>query len=466
MLTFRRLIVRSLSYHWRSNVAVALGVVVGAAVLTGALLVGDSLRGSLRARVERQLAGIYSAALFYRPIPADIANQLSDQEHPRAVAPVLMLPGSIELQPASVGSALAGAGPGGPFLGHITVLGVDERFKPSGTGNLVDWNGNEKKVVLSDRVARKLGASVGDRVKLGVERFSDIPRSSSLSRRGTADVLATDTFTVAAILPSSEAKNDFGLQPNPSAPLNVFVPIRSLSRLALGDTEPRANALLADNTSIDSLNAALRANLKAEDYGLKFRDIDRRNYLSVESANLVLSPTTVAAIQASAHELGVRSEPTVIYIADSLSFDSKEIAYPVIAGLNPSATEPLGPFLPKEVATLNDDEIVLLEWTGSPLNFGLPVGSKIDMAYFDPEVEGEGKLKHAELTLRGYIPLAGAARDRDLTPEVRGVTDVRAELRDLDRPPVLPKATIQERVPDKSPRRSSSTSTRRRRWPT
>ncbi|HUY36586.1 MAG TPA: hypothetical protein VMV69_27875 [Pirellulales bacterium] len=43
-----RLILVSLLHHRRMNFAVAFGVVAGTAVLTGALLVGDSVRGSLR----------------------------------------------------------------------------------------------------------------------------------------------------------------------------------------------------------------------------------------------------------------------------------------------------------------------------------------------------------------------------------------------------------------------------------
>ena len=43
-----RLILRSLLYHGRTNLAVAAGVAAATAVLTGALLVGDSMRGSLR----------------------------------------------------------------------------------------------------------------------------------------------------------------------------------------------------------------------------------------------------------------------------------------------------------------------------------------------------------------------------------------------------------------------------------
>ena len=47
-MTFLRLLGRNLLYHRRGNLAVFLGIALGSAVLTGALLVGDSLRGSLR----------------------------------------------------------------------------------------------------------------------------------------------------------------------------------------------------------------------------------------------------------------------------------------------------------------------------------------------------------------------------------------------------------------------------------
>ena len=56
---FRWLLVRNLLYHWRGNLAVLLGVTVGTAVLTGALLVGDSLRGCLEGAESRvQIDGL------------------------------------------------------------------------------------------------------------------------------------------------------------------------------------------------------------------------------------------------------------------------------------------------------------------------------------------------------------------------------------------------------------------------
>src|SRR5205085_8841287 len=57
-MTFRRLLLHNLAFHWRTHLAVLLGVAVGSAALTGALLVGDSLRGSLRDRAEQQRCGV------------------------------------------------------------------------------------------------------------------------------------------------------------------------------------------------------------------------------------------------------------------------------------------------------------------------------------------------------------------------------------------------------------------------
>ena len=55
-----RFILASLFYHRRINVAVALGVAAATAVLTGALVVGDSMRGSLRHLVLDRLGKIDS----------------------------------------------------------------------------------------------------------------------------------------------------------------------------------------------------------------------------------------------------------------------------------------------------------------------------------------------------------------------------------------------------------------------
>src|SRR5437773_11935399 len=73
-MTFLGLLWRNLIYHRRGNLAGLLGVAVGTAVLTGALLVGDSLRGSLRDRALRQLGEIDFALVA----PRFFSEQLGD----------------------------------------------------------------------------------------------------------------------------------------------------------------------------------------------------------------------------------------------------------------------------------------------------------------------------------------------------------------------------------------------------
>ncbi len=71
-----RLLLRNLLYHWRGNLAVFLGVAVGAAVLTGALLVGDSLRGSLRDLTLNRLGWVDDALVGGRFFRAEATEGL------------------------------------------------------------------------------------------------------------------------------------------------------------------------------------------------------------------------------------------------------------------------------------------------------------------------------------------------------------------------------------------------------
>ena len=69
---------RSLAFHWPTHLATTFGVAVAAAVLTGALLVGDSIRGSLRARALGRLGHVTHALMarsyFRETLAADVAG--------------------------------------------------------------------------------------------------------------------------------------------------------------------------------------------------------------------------------------------------------------------------------------------------------------------------------------------------------------------------------------------------------
>src|SRR5437899_8890490 len=89
-MTFRRLLLKNLLYHWRGNLAVLLGVAVGTAVLTGALLVGDSLGGSLTDLVRDQLGWVDHALVAGRFFRQALASELGASQF----SPAILLQGA------------------------------------------------------------------------------------------------------------------------------------------------------------------------------------------------------------------------------------------------------------------------------------------------------------------------------------------------------------------------------------
>src|SRR5947207_7308018 len=90
-MTLWRLILHTLFFHWRGNLPVALGVAVGTAVLTGALLVGDSLRGSLRDLTLERLGWVDQALVAPRFFREALAGELQDVGAAERLAPALLL---------------------------------------------------------------------------------------------------------------------------------------------------------------------------------------------------------------------------------------------------------------------------------------------------------------------------------------------------------------------------------------
>src|SRR5215471_2140676 len=93
-MRFLTLARRNLTYYWQTNLAVILGVATAAAVLAGALVVGDSVRASLRDLVLRRLgktSTVISAANFFRE---DLASEIARGE-PWSACPLIAFEGAV-----------------------------------------------------------------------------------------------------------------------------------------------------------------------------------------------------------------------------------------------------------------------------------------------------------------------------------------------------------------------------------
>ncbi len=213
-------------------------MVVATGVLTGALAVGDSVKYTLQKTLEARLGEVQFAVLpqgrFFR---AALADDL-EQQLGGTVASVLQVSGIITNDDGS------------RRVNRVQVLGVTDKFYAVGSGKRPDGKSMMEGVVLSEAVARRLGAAAGDEVVLRVEKPGLMPREVPLA--SDKDRTVASRLKVRAIADDSTFGR-FDLQANQTSALNVFVP---LSWLGTQIEQPgRANMLLGG----PSARAASRA---------------------------------------------------------------------------------------------------------------------------------------------------------------------------------------------------------------
>jgi len=454
-MSFTRLLFRNLAYHWRGNLAVFLGIVLGSAVLTGALLVGDSLRGSLKELTLDQLGWVEHALVPGRFFRADLAADVSAARR----SALLLMQGSAGKRDAT-GQTI-------DRVGRVTVLGIDASFWP--TDGVPEggefWASKKSEVVLNHTLAAALKVKEGDRIVLNLQREGHAPGESILGQRKSENVVEEMDVTIRKIVPD-EGMARFSLKPTPEPVRNAFVPIQLLqSRL---DLAGRANALLVAQAK-PTMQSELHAKLTLDDWGLRYRSPkDRaeaflrfvgvrdekkkpnwgeylpdelakqaianrntltadmvvkyyeshRDYSMLESRRMLLEPNVVSAVQklSPITENVVprwRWTPNLIYLADSISDGEHETPYAIIASDNQKDG--------KGSDLIGEDQVIVGDWPGSPLK--VKPGDTINIAYFFPDKNNHLEKRERAFQVHSVPKLEGVLDDPDLTPEFPGITD-------------------------------------------
>ena len=122
-----KLILRSFTHYIRKNLAVALGVAVSTAVLTGGLIVGDSMQYTLQKLVDLRLCQVtHTLTAGDRFISADLSLRMESD-------------GSLETTPVLLLQASAVADGGQKRMPGVQVVGFADDFgKTLGTDSVFD----------------------------------------------------------------------------------------------------------------------------------------------------------------------------------------------------------------------------------------------------------------------------------------------------------------------------------------
>lgn len=396
-MTRAKLIFESLKYHARSHLGVLLGAIIGSGILTGALVVGDSVRGSLKEfalmRLGRaDLALTAGDRLFRDALATDLS---SDNALGTPVAPVLQVLG---VAIHNDNSARAN---------QVQVLGVDQRFwelasqTPSFAGQ-----SEQTGLVLNRRLADHLDAKVGDSILLRIRKPSLLSREAPVSPQ--EDYAAALRMNVGAIV-SDEEFGRFSLQANQIPPYNAYLPLSTLQEQL--EQQGRANLLLLTNRggaepiSVARANETLQSTWKLADAELELRELPDVGVLELRSRRVFLdAPIVEAAMQS-----GVGGRGVLTYFVNELRVNNRSTPYSMVAGM-----ENWPP-----IEGMNDQQIAINNWLAEDLQAN--AGDEISLTYYVPGESRRLEERTNSFQVFKTIPMEGEAADRELLPQFPGV---------------------------------------------
>ncbi|MGD0774060.1 MAG: ABC transporter permease [Candidatus Solibacter sp.] len=392
------LLARNLAWYWRTNLAVLLGVATATGVLGGALLVGESVRASLRGLVLERLGNadfVVTRGGFFR-------EQLAEEMQP--AAPSIVLDGVVAHEPT------------GKRAEGIQVYGVDERFwKFQG---LAGAPPRGREIQMTAALARELGAASGDTILLRIPKFSAIPLETLHGRK-------EDLGKTLRLSMSGVAQRPFSLRAQQGDVRAVYVPLAHLQR-EVGQPR-RVNTIVAAQGKLPALTLA--------DLGIRLRQLEAVGrtprsarvpldplpgavgFLSLETDSAVISDALADAATRTAQALGLHTEPVLSYLANSIRIGERQMPYSVVTALDVAP------------APAAEDGIVLNQWAAGDLS--ARVGDSVDLDYFVWKTDAQLHTETAKFRVERIVPVD--AGDRDLTPDYPGITESRS-LRDWDPP--------------------------------
>jgi hypothetical protein len=333
----------SLIYFWRINLAVLLGAAAATAVLTGALLVGDSVRGSLRDLTLERLGNIdhalVSEKFFGEKLASALANESAFSQQFETPVPAILLNGTAIHATSKARAA------------KININGIDQEFALL-LGNAGDFSTLFSKapqqifpsVIINAALQKELRAAVGDQILLAFPRPSEVHRESLLGRKETSDLVQTIRLTLTAIIPDRGAGR-FGLRPNQNLPRNAFVALANLQK-ALQETD-RVNALLIAgkiaapaDLAKSTLQSSLHSVVELDDFGLSLHQSE--NHFSIENRELILKPQIATTMESITTKLGLPILPVLTYLANTMTAKGKLIPYSTASALNSADSKIFG----------------------------------------------------------------------------------------------------------------------------
>jgi ABC-type antimicrobial peptide transport system permease subunit len=365
---------------------------VSTAVLTGALIIGDSIRFSLNRMVDVRLGKTRLAIIGgSRFLDARLAGRL-EQSLRVPVSPLLMLQ-SIVIEPDS-----------GIRINKAAVIGIDSTFRlfcPLPVPIPAD-----DEAVVGQSLAKRLGIGVGDELLVRVESASLIPVNAPFAQEPPPTTALRKKVIAIA---TDDQLGRFSLGNGQTTANNVFVSLRWLGERL--DLEGLANTLLVVDTGQTISPVALHDSIQnvwtLKDLGLSIKDLQETSHYDLVSDRIFIDTVVEQTILRS----GLPHQEVITYLVNDIACKGMHTPYSFASAVSFDVSG----------HHLREDEVIINRWTAADL--GASISDSMTLTYYEIGPLRNLRETSRRFVIRDIIPNTSETINTSLMPEFQGMSD-------------------------------------------
>ena len=411
-------ILKSFFHYLKANLLVALGVAISTMVLTGSLIIGDSVRHSLEQTTFFRLGETtHLVAVTERYFRQEMAAEMEAGNPEIQAVPVLLLEG------------VAVADGGQRRVNRVQVVGVEDNFeKIAQTEIFSELADNE--IIISRNLAERLEVGEGGNILVRVKKASLIPMNAPFVSAEETSVSLRATIKKVV---DKEEMGRYSLKTSQSAPYNLFLSLARLNRLM--EFEGKANHILvSSNLGTEEIRKSVENCLTPADAGLKMKHIATTGELEISTERVFMEPKVAQTL-----EQLPGAKPMITYfvngivreVGSSKSEDNRNQSpsistnphqsHSISTNLHPSLSIPYSFVSSLEGEQLAENEIILTQWAADDLN--AKPGDTIKLKYLEIGPLRQLIDKENEFILKEIVPMNNEWADSTRMPWLPGLSD-------------------------------------------
>lgn len=377
-----KFLIRSLKHYGKQHLAVFLAIMISAAVLTGALIVGDSVRLSLRKNVHLRLGSIEMVlSAGDRFITLKTADRFFNETRIKAAA-------VLNSQGMAVNSLE------NLRKNRVEIWGIDDQFWQFSDNN---YDINYGEAVISESLAEELKLEKDDRILLRIKKTGLIPLNAPFT--SDEDPSVSLRLKIIAIA-ERENLGGFSLRNEQATAFNVFVNREQLAdRL---DLKAYCNLILCEQADREELDMTFANVWSLNDAAIQINESEDSSKLELISDRVFIDNAVINSVD----QLGFKDKKALTYFVNELNYQNKQTPYSFVGGI--------------ENESIHKDHIVINSWLADDLQVG--TGDSIQLKYFVIGPLRRLVEKEKTFIVQNVLSIDHPLFSRDLMPDFPGLS--------------------------------------------